>query len=399
MDKALEGLRILDLTQYEAGTSCTELLAWLGADVIKLEPPNRGDQGRWRLTETDGLDSLYFIALNANKRSITLNLKHARGQTIFLELIEKVDVLAENFSLGTLESLDLGYERLRRINPRLIYVAVKGFGTYGPYSKYKSFDPIAQAMGGAISVTGYPGMAPVRPAITIGDTGTGVHAACAVLAAYIQRQRTGRGQKVEVSMQDAVVNFARVAMVPTYLTGKPVERNGNRYWSNVSADLFKCAPGGSNDYIFILCTSDEMWEALFTIIGRPELIRDPRFATVAARKANFDALSEVVTAWTSRHTKHEAMRMLAEHGVPCGAVLATDEVLADLHLKERGMVVTLEHPTRGTVTIPGCPVKMECSSVPIKRAPLLGEHNQEVYRELLGLNDHELERLTRERII
>jgi len=399
MDKALDGLKILDLTQYEAGTSCTELLAWLGADVIKLEPPQGGDQGRWRLTETPGLDSLYFIALNANKRSITLNLKHARGRALFVELIKKVDVLAENFSLGTLEALQLGYEYLRQTNPRLIYLTIKGFGTYGPYSKYKSFDPIAQAMGGAISVTGYPKMAPTRAGITVGDTGTGVHAACAVLAAYIQRERTGQGQKVELSMQDVMTNFARVAMLPTYLTGKPAQRYGNRYWHSISADLFPCAPGGDNDYIFILCTSDEMWEALFATIGRPELTQDPHFATVASRKANFDQLAAAISAWTSRRTKREAMTMLAERGVPCGAVLGTDELLTDPHLRAREMMVTLEHPTRGTVTIAGCPIKMENSSVPIRRAPLLGEHNEEVYRELLGLSADELEGLASENVI
>ncbi len=399
MGKALEGIRILDLTQYEAGTSCTELLAWLGADVIKLEPPNGGDQGRYVLTDTPGLDSHYFIALNANKRSITLNLKHPRGREIFIDLIKVVDVLAENFSLGTLEALGLGYDYLRRINPRLIYLTIKGFGTSGPYSAYKSFDPIAQAMGGAIAVTGYPDRPPVRPGITVGDTGTGVHAACGVLAAYIQRERTGLGQKVEVSMQEAVVNFARVAMMPTYQTGQPAKRHGNRYGHNVSADLFPCAPGGENDYIFILCVSDEMWQALFATIGRPELASDPRFATAQARKANFDELAEIIAAWTSKRSKHEAMRLLGERGVPCGAVLATDELLRDPHLLERGMIVTLEHPTRGSITMPGCPIRMEHSSVSVKRAPLLGEHNREVYQELLGIGEAELSRLAAEKIV
>src|SRR5713226_10413320 len=268
MEKALAGIKVLDLTQFEAGTSCTEMLAWLGADVIKVEPPKVGEQGRWLVTEQPGIDSHYFILLNANKRSITLNLKSERGRQLFVDLIKQVDVLSENYSLGTLESWGLGYSRLREINPRLIYLTIKGFGTYGPYSKFKSFDPIAQAAGGAMAVTGFPGSPPLRPGPTLGNTGTGIHAACGVLAAYIQRERTGRGQKVEVSMQEAVLNFVRVPMMGTYLTHKPAGRVGNRLGGAGPGDIFKCAPGGDNDYVFILSTSPEMFQSLCKAMGR-----------------------------------------------------------------------------------------------------------------------------------
>src|SRR6516225_3036346 len=276
MEKALAGVTVLDLTQYEAGTSSTELLAWLGADVIKVEEPKLGEQGRWRVTDKPGVDSYYFMLLNANKRSITLNLKSSRGKEIFSDLVKQVDIVSENYSLGTMESLGLGYDKLRQINPRLIYLTVKGFGTFGPYSKYKSFDMIAQASGGAMALTGFPGTPPLKPGPTIGDTGTGMHAAIGVLAAYIQRERTGRGQKVEVAMQDAVMNFCRVPNMGTYITKKPIVRSGNRLAGGGPADVYKCA-GGEDDYVFILCTNREMFESLCSAMGKPEMAEDPRF--------------------------------------------------------------------------------------------------------------------------
>lgn len=399
MEKALSGVKVLDLTQFEAGTSCTEMLAWLGADVIKVEPPKMGEQGRWILTEKPGVDSHYFMLLNANKRSITLNLKSDRGREMFIEMVKKVDVLSENYSLGTLESWGLGYDRLREINPRLIYLTIKGFGTYGPYSKFKSFDMIAQAAGGAMSLTGFPGTPPLKPGPTIGDTGTGIHAACGVLAAYIQRQRTGKGQKVEVAMQEAVFNFVRVPMMDTYITHEPTPRRGNRLTGGAVGDIFKCAPGGPNDYVYMLCTSPEMWQALCNTIGRPDVPEDPRFKDRKERAKYIEELSAIIEEWTSKRSKHEVMRIMGEAGVPCGAVLDSTELLNDPHMKQRGMVVTVDHPVRGKFTMPGCPVKLEDSPAEVRSAPLLGEHNAEVYGSMLGLGGSELEGLKRDGVI
>jgi formyl-CoA transferase len=390
MEKALAGVKVLDLTQFEAGTSCTEMLAWLGADVVKIEPPNTGEQGRG-LSEKNKFDSFYFILLNANKRGITLNLKSERGRTIFLDLVKKFDILSENYSLGTLESLDLGYDKLREMNPRLIYLTIKGFGTYGPYSKYKSFDMIAQSVGGAFSVTGQPGSIPTRPGPTIGDTGTGMHAAIGVLAAYIQRERTGRGQKVEVAMQDAVVNFCRVATMSTYTTGKPADRRGNAV--GAPGDLFKCAGDGPNDYCYIFCTTPEMWNKLCAAMGHPEVTNQERFRDPRQRAKSLEELNAIINEWTSKHSKHEVMRILGEVGVPCGAVLDSIELLNDPHLRQRGMITTVKHPARGDFAMPGCPIQLAESPVEVRSAPLLGEHNAEVYREVLGYSDKQLEEL------
>lgn len=399
MEKALAGVKILDLTQFEAGTSCTEMLAWLGADVVKVETPKTGEQGRWQLTEKPGVDSHYFMLLNANKRSITLNLKDERGKRIFAELVTKFDVLSENFSLGTLEGWGFGWERLRELNPRLIYLTIKGFGTYGPYSKYKSFDMIAQAAGGAMALTGFPGSPPLKPGPTIGDTGTGMHAAIGVLAAYVQRQRTGKGQKVEVAMQDAILNFCRVPMMGTYITQKPVPRMGNRLAGGAPGDIFKCAPGGDNDYVYILCTTPEMWSALCRTMGREDMITDERFKDRRSRGHHVEEVSAAITAWTSQHAKHEVMQMLGEAGVPCGKVLDSVELLNDPHLRERGMIATIQHPVRGEFTMPGCPVKLENSPVEVRSAPLLGQHNNEVFAEYLGFDAAEVERLKQEGVI
>jgi formyl-CoA transferase len=399
MEKALAGVKVLDLTQFEAGTSCTEMLAWLGADVIKVEPPKMGEQGRWMLTEKPGVDSHYFMLLNANKRSITLNLKTDRGREMFIEMVKQVDIVSENYSLGTLESWGLGYDRLREINPRVIYLTIKGFGTYGPYSKYKSFDMIAQAAGGAMALTGTPDSPPLKPGPTIGDTGTGIHAACGVLAAYIQRQRTGKGQKVEVAMQEAVFNFVRVPMMDVHITHEPTPRRGNRLGSGAVGDIFKCAPGGPNDYVYMLCTSPEMWQSMCNVIGKPEVPEDPRFKERKDRGKYMDELTAIIEEWTTKRTKHEVMKLMGDAGVPCGAVLDSVELLNDPHMKERGMVVTVDHPVRGKFTMPGCPVKLEDSPAEVKSAPLLGQHNAEIYGGMLGMTAGDLDRLKQQGII
>ena len=399
MGKALAGVTVLDLTQYEAGTSCTEMLAWLGADVIKVEEPKMGEQGRWRNTDKPGIDSYYFMLLNANKRSITLNLKSDRGKEIFIDLVKKVDVLSENYSLGTLESLGLGYDRLREINPALIYLTVKGFGTYGPYSKYKSFDMIAQAAGGAMALTGFPGSLPLKPGPTIGDTGTGIHAACGVLAAYIQRLRTGKGQKVEVAMQEAVLNYVRVPMMGTYITQKPTKRVGNRLGAGPVGDIFKCSPGGPNDFVYLYCSNEEMWRTLWNTIDRRDVLDDQRFKDRKAQRENAEALTQILEEWTGTRTKHEVMKIMGEAGVPCGAVLDSVELLNDPHLRERGMIVTVDHPVRGKFTMPGCPVKLDDSPADITSAPLLGQHNREIYAAMMGFKDDDLEQLKQQGVI
>ena len=397
--QALDNVRILDLTQFEAGPSCTELLAFLGAKVIKVESPKRGDQGRTLVSENPKLDSYYFLLLNANKNSITLNLKSEKGKQIFLDMVKQVDVVIENFGPGVMDGLGLGYSVLKEINPRIVYASVKGFGTYGPYSGYKSFDPIAQATGGAFSVTGFPDSPPLRPGPTIGDTGTGVHCATGILAALWQRERLGEGQKVEVAMQDAVVNFSRVAMMGHYVTNKPVQRTGNEPAQLVPAGLYPCHPGGPNDYVYLLATTREMWESILKVIDREDLIGDPRYTEIPERNKRGEEVRALIRAWTEKHDKFEVMKKMGQAEVPCGAVFDSGDVFSDPHLKERGMMVTIEHPTRGKMTMPGCAVQLSKSATEVRPAPLLGQHNEEIYQELLDLTQGQLAELKAEEVI
>jgi len=391
MKKALSGIRIIDMTHNQAGPACTQILAFLGADVIKLEEPKGGDIARRNLRDSDG-DSLFFLVLNANKRSLTLDLKTDAGKALFQQVIAKADVLVENFGPGALDRLGFGYGVLQQLNPRLIYATIKGFGTYGPYSGFKSFEPIAQAMGGAMSVTGFADNPPTYVWPAIGDSGTGMHMAIGILAALQQRHATGRGQQVEVSMQDAVVNLVRVSLRDHQRFGRPVARSGNQLGRNVPGTTYPCAPGGPNDYVFIYA-QPQMWPALLAVIGRPELAQDTRFSSAEARWENREALNAIIENWTLLRGKHEVMRLMGQAGVPCGACQDTGEVLEDPHLKARAMIVDVEYPSRGTYQTVGCPIKLSQSPVAVSRPPLLGEHTDELLSELCGVTAADLRRL------
>jgi formyl-CoA transferase len=398
MAQALAGIRVLDLTQYEAGPSCTQVLAWLGAEVIKIEPP-AGEPGRTALSDKRGEDAWFFLLLNSGKKGVTLNLKSERGRAMFRDLVTVADVLVENMGPGAMERLGLGWEALHALNPRLIAASVKGFGSGGPYADYKSFEWIAQAMAGAMSMTGHPDGPPTKAIGGLADTGAGLHTAIGILAAIIQRQTTGVGQQVEVAQQEAVVNLLRIHLRESYATGKPAPRQGNRSAAAAPSNLYRCRPGGPNDYVFIHCATVEMWQTLTRIVGRPELGDDTRYHDRRDRVQFIDDIDAMIEAWTEKRTKHEVMEILAGAGVPCGAVLDSTEILADPHLRKRRFIVDLEHPRRGPYPMPGNPVRLSDSPTEIERSPLLGEHNAEIYGKLLGLGAEQIESLRRDGII
>jgi len=398
MQKALEGIRVLDLTQYEAGPSSTQMLAWLGAEVIKIEPPG-GEAGRLALSDKKGEDAWFFMLLNSNKKGVTLNLKAPRGRAMFEAMVKTADVVVENLGPGAMERLGLGYEALKKLNPRIIAASVKGFGSTGPYADYKSFEWIAQAMAGAMSMTGSPDGPPTKAIGGLADTGAGLHTAIGILAAIIQRNATGVGQQIEVAQQDAVVNLLRIHLRESYATGKPGPRQGNRSAAAAPSNIYRCRPFGPNDYVFIHCATQEMWKSMVTVMGRPELGDDPRYADRRDRVQFIDEIDDMIEAWTEKRTKHEVMETLASRGIPCGAVLDSNEVLADPHLRQRGFITELEHPRRGKYPMPGNPVRMSDSHTEVRRAPLLGEHNEEIYGKALGISKEELDSLRRDGVI
>jgi formyl-CoA transferase len=394
MTQALSGIRVVDITNNQAGPSCGQMLAWLGADVIKVEEPDRGDVARQTHRDRPDADSLFYLSFNANKRSLPLNLKHPRAKEVFRTLLKTADVLLENFGPGVIERLGFGYEAVHALNPRLVYASIKGFGSYGPYRDYKSYEPIAQAMGGGMSVTGFPDGPPTFVWPSIGDSGTGMHCVIGILAALMQRHATGEGQHVEVSMQDVVVNLIRVSLRDHQRHGKPVGRGGNQLGTNAPGTTYRCHAGGPNDYVFIYA-QQQMWHPLLRAIGREDLIGDPRFETGEARWQHRDEVNALVEGWTSERSKHEVMKILAGAGVPCGACLDTGEVLEDPHLRARDMIVEVAHPVRGHYLTAGNPIKLSASRTAITMAPLLGQHRHEILREL-GYDDSAIQALVNE---
>jgi formyl-CoA transferase len=397
MAQALDGIRVLDLTQYEAGPSCTQMLAWLGAEVIKIEPPT-GEPGRTALSDKRGEDAWFFLLLNSCKKGVTLNLKSERGRTMFLDLVKSADVLVENMGPGAMDRLGLGGEKLHALNP-LIAASVKGFGGGGPYADYKSFEWIAQAMAGAMSMTGSPDGPPTKAIGGLADTGAGLHTAIGILAAIIQRQATGVGQQVEVAQQESVVNLLRIHLRESYATGKPAPRQGNRSAAAAPSNIYRCQPGGPNDYVFIHCATVDMWKALTRIVGRPEMADDPRYHDRRDRVQIVDEIDAMIEAWTETRSKFEVMEIMAGAGVPCGAVLDSTEILADPHMRKRRFIVDLEHPRRGPYPMPGNPVRLSDSPTEVGRSPLLGEHNADVYGRLLGFKAEQVEQLKKDGII
>ena len=389
---ALDGLRVLDMTQWEAGTSCTQCLAWLGADVVKVEQPEVGDPGRGR-PRGEARDTVYFVNWNSNKRSVTVDLSIPEGRELLMSMLPRYDVFVENYGPGVVEKLDIGYDVMRAIKPDIIYARIKGFGTSGPYGGYKSMDMVAQATGGAFSITGDPDGPPMRPGPTIGDAGTGVQAALAIVAAWAQKLRTGEGQLVELSMQEAVTYYLRTATGGTFFGTKSTMRS--RSGGNAFMRLYPSAPGGPNDYVFLMAANPRMQKAACEVIGK-DLLSDPRFAESDARDASAEysaVMVEEIAEWTRQRTKREAMEAWGEAGVCAGSVYALDELYTDPHLLERGFVHEIHHAHYGNIKLLGWPAKMSKSKVAISPAPLLGQHTDEVLRDDLGFDDAAIARL------
>jgi formyl-CoA transferase len=405
--KALEGVKILDFTHVQSGPTCTQLLAWFGADVIKVERPGTGDITRGQLVDVKGADSLYFTMLNHNKRSITIDSKHPKGKEILERLIKHCDVLVENFAPGALDRMGLTWEHIHKLNPRMIVASIKGFGP-GPYEDCKVYENVAQCTGGSASTTGFRDGVPLVTGAQIGDSGTGLHLALGIVTALYQRTRTGRGQRVTAAMQDGVLNLCRVKLrdqqrlahgplteYSQYSEGIPfgdaVPRAGNDSGGGQPGRILKCK-GWENDpnaYIYFI-TQAPVWEAICDVIGEPAWKTDPEYSTPKARLPKLNQIFDRIEQWTVTKTKFEAMDILNKYDIPCGPILSMKELAEDQSLRKTGTVVEVDHPVRGKYLSVGNPIKLSDSKTEVKRSPLLGEHTDEILTKVLGYSAKEL---------
>jgi formyl-CoA transferase len=415
MGKALDGVRILDFTHVQSGPTCTQLLAWLGADVVKVERAGEGDVTRGQLRDIPGVDSLYFTMLNSNKRSITVDAKHPKGKAILEALVKQCDVLVENFAPGALNRMGFTWERISELNPRMIVASVKGFGP-GPYEDCKVYENIAQCAGGSASTTGFDDGPPLVTGAQIGDSGTGLHLALGIVAALYQRHTTGRGQRVLAAMQDGVLNLCRVKLrdqqrlarthvmeeypqYPNGTFGDAVPRAGNASGGGQPGWILRCKGWETdpNAYIYFI-TQAPVWEAICKVIGHEEWLTDPRYATPKARLPHLSEIFGQIEEWTKTKTKFEVMDVLNTHDIPCGPILSMKELADEPSLRKTGTVVEVDHPTRGKYLTVGNPIKMSDSPSDVKRSPLLGEHTDEVLAEL-GFGADQIAALRAEKVI
>ena len=408
--EALKDVRILDMTHVQAGPTSSQLLAWMGADVIKFENP-QGDATRGQLRDVPNADSLYFTMLNCNKRSITVNMKTAEGKEVFADLLKKCDIIMENFGPGVLERFGFGWDKIHSINPKIVMGSIKGFGSTGPYSDFKAYENVAQAMGGSMSTTGVPDGPPFVTGAQIGDSGTGLHLAIGLLAALHQARRTGKGQYVEVAMMDGVMNLCRVKFrdhqrltrgelseysVPTYKEMGEVPRAGNDSGGGQLGNAIHCKPHGANDWLYIV-VQEAVWNALAKRIGpeigMPDLADDPHFAKIGERRKNQQLMWTLINKFAEKYTKRELMAILNPLDVPCGPIMSTEDLANDEHVRGREMWVELDHPQRGKWFNVGMPIKLSDSPATIKRSPTLGEHTDEILREVLGYESEKIAKM------
>ena len=415
MSKALDGVKILDFTHVQSGPTCTQLLAWFGADVIKVERAGEGDATRGQLRDVPEADSLYFTMLNHNKRSITLDTKNPKGNEVLETLIKQCDVLVENFAPGALDRMGFTWERINELNPRMIVASVKGFGP-GPYEDCKVYENVAQCAGGSASTTGFDDGPPMVTGAQIGDSGTGLHLALGIVAALYQRNTTGRGQKVLAAMQDSVLNLCRVKLrdqqrldrtgmmkeypqFPDTPFGDTVPRAGNASGGGQPGSILKCKgwETDANAYIYFI-TQAPVWGAVCKVIGTEEWITDKDYATPAARLPRLKSIFARIEEWTMTKTKFEAMAILNQYDIPCGPILSMKEIAEEPALRATGTVVEVDHPVRGKYLTVGNPIKMSDSATDVTRSPLLGEHTEEVL-EQLGYSSAHIATLRAEKVI